>query len=388
MKTLWIVIGSAALGALLGVGTSWARIGWDTAPPPLLLAPEESAHAPTFAPVEGPPPKVVVEADEYDFGSVAYDQTVEHAFRFTNRGESPLQLEAGGTTCVKCTISRLPDDPIAPGESADVIVEYHATAAEFDFRQSATILTNDPKTPRVVLSVEGKIIVETKIKPTKLIFSRLAVTQAGRAAVRVFAYFDRDFAIESFELTDPDTARFFDVAIEPLSAADVEAESAKAGYEVQVTVKPGMPLGPLRQVLLLHTNLAAMPELRVPVEGNVDSDISLAGAGFDRDSGILNIGPTSRRTGAERKLLVLIRGGQRHAVHVRVASCDPPSLQATLGEPADLNTGAVVQIPLIVKIPPGSPPANHMVNYGQIQLETDHADAKQIRIWVQFAVED
>ena len=85
---------------------------------------------------------------------------------------------------------------------------------------------------------------------------------------------------------------------------------------------------------------------------------------------------------------MLIRGEQRHAIHVSVASCEPPLLQATLGEPADLNAGAVVQIPLVVKIPPGSPPSNYMVHYGKILLETDHADAKQIRIWVQFAVED
>jgi hypothetical protein len=131
-----------------------------------------------------------------------------------------------------------------------------------------------------------------------------------------------------------------------------------------------------------------MPELRIPIEGNVDSDISIAGAGFDRDSGVLTIGPIARRSGAERKLLVLIRGEHRHSVHASVGGCEPTLIRATLGEPSDLNAGAVVQIPLTVKIPPGSPPSNYMVNYGKILIETDHPDAKQIRVWVQFAVED
>jgi hypothetical protein len=388
MKTFWIVIVSAALGIALGVGTSWARIGWNIEPDSLALGSAEAEQPAGLAPAVGPQPKVVVETDEHDFGSVAYDDSVEFAFSLSNQGQGPLRLESGGTTCGKCTISRLPPEPILPGEKADVVVEYHAATSESDFRQSATILTNDPLTPRVVLSVTGKVVMPARLSPTALVFSRLAVTESVTASVRAFSYFDADFAIQSFDFTDPETSQFFDVIIQPLPDADVKTAGAQRGYDVAVTVKRGMPLGPLWQGLLLHTNLASMPELRIPIEGNVDSDISIAGAGFDRDNGVLNIGPIARRAGAERKLLVLVRGADRHSVHASIASCEPASIQATLGEPADLNAGAVVQIPLTVKIPPGSPPANYMVNYGKILIETDHADAKQLRIWVQFAVED
>ncbi|HEY1786046.1 MAG TPA: DUF1573 domain-containing protein [Pirellulales bacterium] len=388
MKTFWLVIVSVGLGIALGVGTTWARVGWNSEPEPLALEPAVYNLPPEPLPSDGPPPKVVVESEEHDFGAVAYDQSVEHIFRISNQGTGPLKLESGGTTCGKCTISRLPPGPIAPGETADVVVEYHANTSESDFRQSATILTNDPLTSRVVLTITGRVMMTAKIKPTRLVFSRLAVTEPATAKVQVFGFFDADFVIKSFDLTDPETAPFFDVAIQPLPEAELKTAEAQAGYEVSVTVKPGMPLGPLRQVILLHTNLTAMPELRIPIEGNVDSDISLAGGGFDRDSGVLTIGPISRRTGAERKLLVLIRGAHRHSVHVTVASCDPSSIQATLGQPSDLNAGAVVQIPLTVKIPPGAPPANYMVDFGKIQLETDHPEAKQFRVWVQFAVED
>ena len=152
MKTFWIVIVSAALGIVLGVGTSWARIGLLSGPEPLAIDTGCARPGDLPRPADGPQPKVVVDVDEHDFGRVAYDKSVEHAFRFSNQGQGPLILESGGTTCGKCTISRLPPGPILPGETADVVVEYHAATDQSDFRQTATILTNDPMTPRIALT--------------------------------------------------------------------------------------------------------------------------------------------------------------------------------------------------------------------------------------------
>ncbi len=388
MKIFWLVIASAGLGIVIGVGTSWARGGWNSPPPQLTWYSDEPVKPGEPASSNEAPPKVVVDADEFDFGRVAYGQSAEHTFHFSNEGQGPLKLESGGTSCNRCTLSKVPTEPIPPGETADVVVVFHAATEDADFRQSATIITNDPETPRVELTVTGRVVVPAKVNPPKVVLSRVSPTETRTAKVRVIAAFDPDFAINSFELTDPETAPFFDVAIEPMSPSDVEAAAAKRGYEITMTIKPGMPLGPLRQGLTLHTTLADQAELYIPIEGSVDSDVSIAGGSFDRDTGVLAFGAVSQRTGAERKLLVLIRGEHRHEVHVSVDHCEPPLLQATLGEPSELNAGAVVQIPLVVKIPPGSPLSNHLLDYGKIFLDTDHPAAKQIRIRVQFAVED
>ena len=387
MKTFWLVIAAAGLGIVFGVGTSSARWGWRAEPAPLAFETVEPNQSSEPLPADGPRPKVVVESDAFDFGSVASMHSVEHAFRVSNEGQGRLKLESGGTTCGKCTMSRIPPSPILPGETADVVVTYHAAATESEFRQLATILTNDPLTPRVELTVTGSVVVPAKVSPLDVVFSRLSATETRTIELKVMSFFAADFAIKSFALTDPETAPFFDVAIEPMSSSDAEAAGAKRGYVIALTVKAGMPPGPIRQFLVLHTNLADMADLEIPIGGSVDSDISIAGGHFERETGILRLGSVSGRTGAEGTLLVLIRGEHRHEVHVSVGHCDAP-LQATLGKPSDLSSGAVVQIPLIVKIPPGSPPANHLGHYGKILLETDDPNAKQIRIWVQFAVDN
>jgi Protein of unknown function (DUF1573) len=387
MKIFWLVIIAAGLGIVFGVGTSSARMGWQVQHASLGWEPAEPSKTPQPPPAEGPPPKVVVDADEFDFGHVAFERSVEHGFRFSNQGTGPLKLESGGTTCSKCTVSRIPPGTILPGESAEVVVTYSAGSNEADFRQSATILTNDPDKPRVELTITGRVVVPTKISPNSVVLSRLSATETRTTEITIVAISDPDFAIKSFRFEDAESAPFFDVDIQPMSDADVEAERAKRGYKIALTVKPGMPLGPLRQILWLKTNLADEEDIDISISGSVDSDISIAGGHFDRDAGILRMGTVRGRAGAEQKLLVLIRGEHRHDVHVSVEKSDPP-LQATLGEPSDLNAGAVVQIPLTVTIPRGSAPINHLSNYGKIMLETDDPNARRIRIWVQFAVEN
>jgi Protein of unknown function (DUF1573) len=386
MKTSWVVIVSAGLGILLGVGTSWARYGWNVAPDPLMnAAPERTIK---LDPASGLQPKVVVEVDEFDFGRVPFGQTVRHSFRFANQGEAPLQLESGGTSCSRCTVSSVPAVPIPPGGNADVLVEYNASLEQSDFRQSAMVKTNDPLRPTVDLSVFGKVVVPVTIVPKSIVFSRLSAGEPHTATVKLVASLDANFEIKSFDLTDPEKAEHYDVVIEPLAAADVEAMDGKRGYELKLTVKPGMQLGRLRQQLVLHTNLADSPDLYIPIEGSVDSDISVTGAQYEPELGILNFGSVSRGKGEQRTLLILIRGEHRHDFKVSIASCSPALVEAKLGDPVDLNNAAVVKIPLTVKIPPGSPSVNHMIERGKILLDTNHPDAKQLRVWLQFAVVD
>ncbi len=333
---------------------------------------------------------MVVDAEAHDFGTVERNHLVEHSFRFTNRGEAPLLLKSGGTTCMKCTVSKIPESPIAPGQSAEVVVQYNASIESPLFRQSANILTNDPATPRVSLTVHGKIASSYSIAPRELVFSKLAVNATESASVRVISYLTEDFAIESTEWSDGDGVNFLDVLIAAIPPEELTEPQAKCGYTVTVTVKPGLPLGFLHEKLILHTNLQSASKLEIPIEGTVTSDITLSGQGWDREHNVLVLGVVRSSEGLSRKLWVLVHGAQRHDVHVTVGKCEPNFLHATLGEPADVNGGAVVRIPLTIEIPPDTPDANYLGSpgkLGRIVLETTHPEAKQVRLLVQVAVE-
>ncbi len=45
----------------------------------------------------------------------------------------------------------------------------------------------------------------------------------------------------------------------------------KAGCEIIVTVKPGMPAGPIEQKVRLQTNLPDMPDAEIKINGRIGS---------------------------------------------------------------------------------------------------------------------
>ncbi len=391
MRIWLIVLLGMACGCGVGVATSWARYGNVSA-----------ATAPSGdvgdvigdlkrLPADQPQPRVSVEHDEFDFGELQLGTETEHLFRIANTGEAPLNVRSGGTTCAKCTLYSLDKENLEPGESEDVKVSYRASSLGV-FRQTATILTNDALRPRVTLVVRGKVVTMVRVSPPDLVFSRLIADEPATADLRVLCYSRVPLEIRGHEFLEGETAERFKLEIEPLPQADLDKEDAHSGVRLRVTALAGLPVGAVRQKLRLKTNQEVSPTLDISIQGRVDSDISVIGSGWDGNTGVLAIGLVKGREGARRQLFLLVRGPHRHEVEFRQESREPEWLQVELGEPQDVNQGAIVKIPLTVVIPPGSPAANHVGSVqgklGHLVLKTTHPTAKEVRLYVQFFVEN
>jgi hypothetical protein len=394
MRIVLIILVSIALGSSLGVGITWGRYGFATSATAINVGGSK-----TKAGEEPPPlapgalaPEVTVDKEEFDFGAVERDSSVSHNFRFTNHGKGPLTLKKGGTTCQKCTIAELPYETVPPGESVDVTVQYHASVTGPKFRQSATILTNDPQRPRVELSVFGNVTAILDLQPSELVFSKLSVHDTRTLEAKLINHLSDQLAITSFELSDPSSARFVDVKFAPLDEAVIKAAEGKSGQLVSVTIKPGLPLGQFRQRLILHLDVPERPTIELPLAATIASDISIVGGGWDEERGLLQVGSVKSAEGAKRTCLVLIHGPDRNNVELSVGEVSPSFIKVTIGEKRAINDGAVVQVPVTVEIPPGSPAANHLGSsigkLARITLETTHPEAKQVKLPVRFAVEN
>ncbi len=81
-----------------------------------------------------------------------------------------------------------------------------------------------------------------------------------------------------------------------------------------VTLKPGLPLGPIRQTIRLELRMAGVtpnPTVDLPIEGTIDSDISIVGRDWNSDAARLRIGDVQRAKGAKRDLFIVLRGPKR-----------------------------------------------------------------------------
>ena len=110
-------------------------------------------------------PEITFEKELIDMGTYEQydDEKSRCEFIFTNTGKEPLIIEKAKGSC-GCTVPEWPKEPIAPGESAIMKINYDEKRVG-PYTKSITITSNAKTSPKIV-KVKGKILPsETKNSP-------------------------------------------------------------------------------------------------------------------------------------------------------------------------------------------------------------------------------
>lgn len=96
----------------------------------------------------------------HDFGRINEGQVVHTAFKFTNTGKLPLLIAKAEGSC-GCTVPRWPQQPIPPGESAEIAVQFDSHDKMGEVEKTVKVTANTlPAT--VVLTIKSTIIPKDK----------------------------------------------------------------------------------------------------------------------------------------------------------------------------------------------------------------------------------
>lgn len=88
---------------------------------------------------------VSFEQTQFDFGRINEGVKVKTKFAFTNTGTKPLLIAHAAGSC-GCTVPEWPREPIAPGKSASIDVEFDSNGKKGEQLKTVTVTTNtDPK---------------------------------------------------------------------------------------------------------------------------------------------------------------------------------------------------------------------------------------------------
>lgn len=71
----------------------------------------------------GPTTTIEYEAMVHDFGEIKEGDMVKYAFKFKNTGSEPLVISDAKGSC-GCTVPDWPREPVAPGATAEIKVEF------------------------------------------------------------------------------------------------------------------------------------------------------------------------------------------------------------------------------------------------------------------------
>lgn len=389
----WLVATVASLtGVAIGTGITIAE--FSSAREQFVASADDALPIGTSG--SGAPQAVVEGTTNYDFGVMERNVKGTHAFVIKNAGTAPLNIKVGQTTC-KCTIAKLDSETLAPGESTEVKLEWEAKGYVDDFRQSAEVETNDPANRIVRLEIHGNIIQSVRPIPEELNLPGVSANEEATGEVKIYGYTETPLQIKQASLVNADYADHFSVAAAPLSAEDLnEVPNAKSGYRITLQVKSGLPVGPLNQTIRLETNVPTAEVVEVPVHLTVASDISVIsatpGASFVAEKNLLRLGKLRSDKGAKAQLYILVKGPHRNETQLEVSKVEPnEALTAKLGQATPLREGQVLRYPLELNIPPGTAPISRFGGeqgeLGKITLTTTHPIAKEVRLYVQFAVE-
>ena len=92
-------------------------------------------------------PQVTFQRNVHDFGTVQEELgRVGTQFQFTNSGTTPIIIHRIGTGCPGCTFADYPREPILPGQSDSIRIEYATTGRPGAFNRPITVHTNVPDT--------------------------------------------------------------------------------------------------------------------------------------------------------------------------------------------------------------------------------------------------
>jgi hypothetical protein len=81
------------------------------------------------------------EHTDFDYGTVKEGEKVKHVYKFKNTGKEPLIISSAKGSC-GCTVPKWPSEPIAPGASGQIDVEFDSKGKPGKQTKRVTVTAN------------------------------------------------------------------------------------------------------------------------------------------------------------------------------------------------------------------------------------------------------
>ena len=101
-------------------------------------------------------PRVSFKEKSYDYGIIKQGEMVHKDYSFTNTGKHDLIIHKTKASC-GCTASKTDKTTIAPGETSMIKVDFNSSGKHGKQSKTVTVITNDPITPTVILTIKGEV---------------------------------------------------------------------------------------------------------------------------------------------------------------------------------------------------------------------------------------
>ncbi|HAC90600.1 MAG TPA: hypothetical protein DCF63_08185 [Planctomycetaceae bacterium] len=392
IRILVIAVIALGLGATIGtLQAKWKRRGVVEQFQVASTAAGSGQAQPVQDRVVGIPKLELPDGDTFRFGQMLHGSSMSHDFLVRNSGDGPLTLEQIGSTC-KCTVGKLSNNVLKPGEETKVTLTWRAQVVAPVFGQSATFKTNDTQQPELRLQIEGSVIDSFVFEPSSVDLGDFMTSQGATRQFMVYSYSDPDVELSQTQWTDSNSVSHIQLSHQPMEI-DPTSPHAKAhrAYRLNLSVGPGMPLGPLSTKIRFVTNHGEQIEVpELEVNGRVVSEISIVGGtAFNAQRNMLDMGTVSAKQGASIHLYLVVRGDDREGFEVTAEQAEAnESLKVQVAEPKIFDDRTM--IPIHFEVPKGAPevyyPGTGAGTFVPVLIRTSSSKLPELPIRVRVVV--
>jgi len=324
---------------------------------------------------EGPQPRLEVTGSmTHEFGAMATQKVGTHTWALRNVGESDLDIWLGSSTC-SCTVPKLKGEgtreTVKPGGATEIEVEWKTKDLNGEFAKSVTIGTSDPDRPELRFSIHGEVHSPVVILPTPhdgvISLGDISTDEVKRMALAVFSPDRPELKLTKLTSSKPEIISF---KPEPMSPAECDQLRIKAGYRLNIEIKPGSSLGTFREEMTIETDHPNQPQVQLVLAGTASGPIGVVPS-------VLRFVTTGRATDSGQVSL-LVRGGRSTSFTV---SSKPANLEVGI-EPNETES-LKGRYRLTATVLPQAPPG---IIEGEIILQTDYPNVRELKIPVSIVV--
>ncbi len=203
---------------------------------------------------------------KHDFGTVAVASKTEYQFQIYNTFTSDMQISHVKASC-GCTTAIVDTPMIAPGTSGQITARFNTGTFKGKRGADLTVVITKPFYSEVRLRVDGYIRQDMVFHPGSVDFGRVSQGDATSKAAKILYAGRSDWQIMD--------VRSNHSWLLP-EVKQVSKNGGQAVYELSVTLKEDAPTGYFQEEIVVLTNDRQMPRVPLPVNGTVESALSIA----------------------------------------------------------------------------------------------------------------
>jgi hypothetical protein len=128
-------------------------------------------------------PVISFDRTHHDFGRITPDRKVAAKYRVTNTGNAYLNITQVRPSC-GCTYTMLGKWSLAPGEGTEIEAMFDPKGLKGGVRKSIEVVSNDPKTPAVSLTLEAEVVQEIMPSVESVYFFQAPRSATTRSQIR------------------------------------------------------------------------------------------------------------------------------------------------------------------------------------------------------------